>query len=625
MTFTSVLIANRGEIASRVIRACREAGLRSIAVYSDADAGAPFVRQADDAVHLGPAVAAESYLSTDRLILAARAKGAEAIHPGYGFLSENAAFARAVMDAGLVWIGPPPDVMDQMARKDHARAIAERAGVPVTARYEPDAVPADAYPVLVKAAAGGGGKGMHIVTEPADLADALARAKREAAAAFGDDTVLIEQYVPGGRHVEVQVFGDDFGNVVHLAERDCSAQRRHQKVLEEAPAPGLSEAVRRTLHESSVALCREVGYVNAGTVEFLVAGEQAFFLEMNTRLQVEHPVTEEITGVDLVRWQLDVAAGKRLPLAQDDISVSGHALEVRVYAEDPYAGFLPQAGQARRVQWPSNARVESALESHMAVSTFYDPMLAKIIVRADTREAAIAAMLDALDDTAIFGVTTNVGFLRRLVASAEFACGQIDTTWLDGPGAQSLLTAPEIPAKVLGAAADAWLGASSGSQADAGPFSARDGWRLAAEPAPVSQPFWVGGQEYCVGPEYCVEQAGPVADVICCVDSRGVDASWQGQSWRLDVPQFVQRRAASSAGDAHVCSPMPGALLALDVQVGQRVERDQRLGTVEAMKMELPLLAPHDGLVAEISASVGDQLALGDPIVTVEPDTEADQ
>jgi acetyl-CoA/propionyl-CoA carboxylase biotin carboxyl carrier protein len=360
-----VFVANRGEIAARVARGCADAGIAC--VVPDLP----------------------SYLDGAAIIAAALDAGADALHPGYGFLSENADFARAVVAAGLTWIGPSAEVIELMGRKDRAREVAARAGVPVVPRFDPDNVLGDAYPVLVKAASGGGGKGMHMVRDAADLSGALATAAREASKAFGDDTLLIERFVEGGRHIEVQVFGDGDGNVVHLFERDCSVQRRHQKILEEAPAPNLDPTVRQVVLDSAVALCREVGYVNAGTVEFLVRGTEVFFLEMNTRLQVEHPVTEEVTGIDLVRWQLAVAAGEALPLAQEQITCTGHAIEARIYAEDPYAGFLPQAGQIVAVQWPWQVRVETAVDGPTRVTTDFDPMLAKIIVAAESREAAI--------------------------------------------------------------------------------------------------------------------------------------------------------------------------------------------------------------------------------------------
>ena len=407
----TVLVANRGEIALRVIRACRETGRRSVAIYTDIDSEAPHVAAADDAVHV------RSYLDIGAVVAAARAVDADAVHPGYGFLSERAAFAEALEEAEIRLVGPTAAVMDQMGRKDAAREIAVRAGVPVVPTGE-DAP----FPVLVKAAAGGGGKGMRIVRRAEDFDEAVAAAKREALSAFGDDTMLVEKYVEHGRHIEVQVLADGYGNVVHLHERDCSTQRRHQKVLEEAPAPTISDAVRRLVTDSAVALAREVGYTNAGTVEFLLDTEtdEAYFLEMNTRLQVEHPVTEAITGIDLVQAQLDVAAGEPLPFRQDDITVTGHAIEARVYAEDSFGGFLPQAGTADLVRWPTGVRVDQALASGQVVSTSYDPMLGKVIAHGPDRETARRALIEALDATGILGLTTNTGFLRALVASEEF-------------------------------------------------------------------------------------------------------------------------------------------------------------------------------------------------------------
>ncbi len=616
MTFHSVLVANRGEIARRVILACRAAGLRSIAVYSDADADAPYVRLADDAVHLGPTPATESYLSIERLIAAAHESGAEAIHPGYGFLSERAEFARAVVDAGLVFIGPTADVMDAMGRKDRARAIAERAGVPVMPQHAADAVPADAYPVLVKAAAGGGGKGMRIVREASELAAAIDSARREAAAAFGDDTLLVEAYVEAGRHVEVQVFGDEQGNVVHLFERDCSAQRRHQKVVEEAPAYGLTDDLRRTLHESSVALCREVGYTGAGTVEFLVADGRAYFLEMNTRLQVEHPVTEEITGLDLVQWQLAVAAGEPLPLTQDQITATGHAMEVRVYAEDPYAGFLPQAGHVVDVAWPEGARIESDLQRDAEVSTAYDPMLGKIVVSGVDRDAARIAMVHALDDTGIFGITTNLGFVRRLVAGPAFADGHVHTAWLDSDAAADVLAPPTVPEEAAEAAARLWARYEVVGTDD--PFGAVDGWRSGADPAPVTIALtdetghqWAFG----FGPDDLAD-----AGALAIIDRDAVTIAWQGQTWTLEVPDPMRGGHRSGAAtDADLVSPMPGTVLSVDVAAGDAVVLGQQLGVVEAMKMELAMKAPYDGVVSFVGAAAGDQVPIKHLLFTVEP------
>lgn len=556
-----VYIANRGEIAARVARTCARLGVDT--VVADVD----------------------SYLDIDALITQATGWGADSVHPGYGFLSENADFARAVEAAGMVWIGPPPEAIEAMARKDRAREIAEEAGVPVAPRYEVDDVPADAYPVLVKAAAGGGGKGMHVVEAADDLAEAVATARREAMAAFGDDTLLLERYIRGGRHVEVQVFGDRDGNVVHLGTRDCSAQRRHQKVVEEAPAPNLSDGLRERLHAASVALARAVGYTNAGTVEFLVLDDEAFLLEMNTRLQVEHPVTEEVTGLDLVEWQVRIASGEPLPLRQDEVTFAGHAVEARVYAEDPYAGFLPQAGRAVHWDWPA-VRVETDFAGE--VSTAFDPMIAKIVVHGPDRAAAITALIGALDATVIAGLTTNVGFVRRLVASAEFAAVQVATDWLDSPAAAWLLERPAPPPAIRAA----------GAVATDDPFGRADGWRLGADPVPP----WPG---------HVVR------------DDERTWASLKGETWEITEPDPFDRDHRLGPATDDVVAPMPGTVLAIDVAEGDVVAVGQRLGTLEAMKMELALLAPHDGTVTHLGASAGDQVTLGHVVATVVPAPES--
>ncbi len=611
----TVLVANRGEIARRVVRACRDAGLRSVAVHTDLDARSLHVTEADDAVRIG------SYLDVDEVVAAAVSSGPDAVHPGYGFLSENAGFARAVAAAGLVFVGPTADVIELMGRKDRAREVAERAGVPVTPRYEVDDVPADAYPVLVKAAAGGGGKGMHVVRRPEDLADAVATAKREAASSFGDDTLLVEAYVEGGRHVEVQVFGDEHGNVVHLFERDCSAQRRHQKVVEEAPAPDLDPALRALLHESSVALCREVGYVGAGTVEFLVAtdadGSQVgYFLEMNTRLQVEHPVTEQVTGLDLVQWQLDVAAGLPLPLAQEQITCTGHAVEVRVYAEDPYTGFLPQAGHVLDARWGGDGRapeVHAAIEGEADVSSAYDPMLAKLVAHGSDRDAAIDALLEVVDGSAVEGIETNLGWVRRLLDSEPFRSGEVHTGWLDayeGP----LLERPDVAPEALRSAA-----LLLGEPKDDSPFGRGDGWRSAGPAAPlVVQVAEADGATHAVTVDAHADAEGR-GHADATARGRRVWATWQGRTAVLEQADAMRRAGAAAAGDADVVAPMPGAVVALEVAVGDVVTAGQRLGAVEAMKMELALVAPHDGTVTHVGAAVGDQVAMGHVVVHVAP------
>ncbi|MGN6574428.1 MAG: acetyl/propionyl/methylcrotonyl-CoA carboxylase subunit alpha [Nocardioides sp.] len=661
---STLLIANRGEIAMRVIRAAHELGLRTVAVYSDADREAPHVRAADTAVRIGPTPASESYLKIEAIIEAAKATGADAIHPGYGFLSERAAFARAVVEAGLTFVGPSGDVMDQMGRKDVAREVAVKAGVPVVPRFvwdpaeenTPKTADESVFPVMVKAAAGGGGKGMRIVREPAELEAAVAAAKREALSAFGDDTILLERYVEHGRHVEVQVLADHHGNVVHLFERDCSAQRRHQKVIEEAPAPMISADVRRVLHDSAVALSREVGYTNAGTVEFLVSGEEVFFLEMNTRLQVEHPVTESVVKVqdeplDLVQLQLRIAGGEPLPFTQDDVTCSGHAFEARVYAEDAFNGFLPQAGVAESVRWSPRARIDAALESGQEVSTSYDPMLGKVIVHGSTREAARRALVTALDDTAILGLTTTLGFLRGLAASDAFRDNEIDTAWLDRHP-DAIRPEGTQTAAVLGA----WALAHAQAQ-DGTPFGTADGWRLAGPAAATPVELVVDGETvlFEVGrevvsrrdsvtgaapssttggastTEWRVHPIASDADVLRLeIDDRVHEASVRIGPHRVDVahlghtfsfgrPDPFGPGAGIEGSDGTIAAPMPGTVLAVAVETGRSVEEGEVLGTMEAMKMELSLKAPLAGTVTLVGAAVGDQVALGATLFVVEP------
>ncbi|MPZ60713.1 MAG: ATP-grasp domain-containing protein [Propionibacteriales bacterium] len=639
MSFGTVLVANRGEIAIRVLRAAREAGLRTVAVYSDADREARHVCDADTAVRLGPAPAAESYLSIPAILDAAARTGAEAIHPGYGFLSERAEFARAVAEAGLTFVGPGPDVLEAMGRKDEARRIAVSADVPVVPTAEVDAATEIEFPVLVKAAAGGGGKGMRVVGRAEDLADAVASARREAGSAFGDDAVLIEKYVEHARHIEVQVLGDTHGNLVHLYERDCSTQRRHQKVLEEAPAPTIGSALREQLTEAAVRLARKVGYVNAGTVEFLVEAEGFYFLEMNTRLQVEHPVTEAVTGLDLVLLQFLVAQGEPLPVIQEQISVQGHAIEARVYAEDPYAGFLPQAGIASTVAWPENARVDAALESGQRVGTSYDPMLGKVIAHGTNREAARRSLLQALDDTAVLGLTTNVGFLRQLVASNAFRHCEIDTAWLDEHPDEFAL---DVPPEALPIAA--WSLADSTAAADPShPFGAGDGWRLAGAATPVrvelddvvatvdraAGTVWSEGRTWRVGPvlgpagALRLEIDGVVHEAYIEIDPHAVTVGYLGQPYVFTRPDAFGPTAQRLAADGSVAAPMPGTVLDLKAQVGTRVREGDTLGAMEAMKMELALKAPYDGTVTAVGAEVGQQVALGAVLFVVDPADDA--
>jgi acetyl-CoA/propionyl-CoA/long-chain acyl-CoA carboxylase, biotin carboxylase, biotin carboxyl carrier protein len=624
-----VLVANRGEIALRVFRTCGRLGLDTVAVFTDADRAAPHVRAADLAVPV------PSYLDVDAVVAAALESGARAIHPGYGFLSERAAFARAVRDAGLVLVGPSPEVMDAMGDKAAAREVAVAAGVPVVPSYAADAQMT--FPVLVKASAGGGGKGMRVVRSAEDLAEAMAAAGREARSAFGDDTLLVEKYVERGRHVEVQVLADSHGAVVHLFERDCSTQRRHQKVLEEAPGPTVTPDLRGRLTSAAVSLAREVGYTNAGTVEFLLdpvelggTGE-FYFLEMNTRLQVEHPVTELVAGgVDLVEEQLRIAAGAPLSFAQDDLELHGHAIEARVYAEDAYAGFLPQAGTATEVRWPSGprVRVDEALASGQVVSTAYDPMLGKVIAHGETREAARRELLRALDDTAVLGLATNVGFLRTLVASEEFRDATIDTAWLDRHPPEA--PGPEVPRLLA-----AWASAAAARLEGDGPFR-HDGWRLAGPPAPLlvdldetlavrpdsvaGHPVQVLDHRWWPGATFSARVAldGEQHRVVGIVGPHAVELVHRGQRWVFDRPDAFADHA-THAGDGSVMAPMPGTVLAVTVAEGDRVTEGDPLGMMEAMKMELTLRAPFAGTVARVGTAAGDQVALGATLFEVEP------
>ncbi|WP_345455591.1 acetyl/propionyl/methylcrotonyl-CoA carboxylase subunit alpha [Nocardioides marinquilinus] len=625
-TLHTVLVANRGEIALRVMRTARRLGLRTVAVFTDLDARAPHVRAADDAV-LVP-----SYLDVDAVVRAAVESGADVVHPGYGFLSERAPFAAALAEAGIALAGPSAEVMRLMGRKDAARDVAVQAGVPVV----PTGDDAD-YPVLVKAAAGGGGKGMRVVRSAAEMDDAVAAARREALAAFGDDTMLVEKYVESGRHVEVQVMADAHGTVLHLGERDCSAQRRHQKVLEESPAPTVDDATRVRLHEAAVALARQVGYTGAGTVEFLLdnATGEFYFLEMNTRLQVEHPVTEAVTGLDLVELQLVVADGRPLPLTQDDVRTDGHAIEARVYAEDAFGGFLPQAGATSIVRWPTDVRVDHALEPNQVVSTAYDPMLGKVVAHGPDREAARQALVRALDDVAILGLTTNAGFLRALVASEAFAENRIDTAWLDRVDLDAEVPRPddELPRRLC-----AWVSAML-TAADSGHPFASDGFRLGAPPAPtlveLDRDVVVDRGDDTTGtvdgvPFRQLSAADHVLEAV--VDGRRVravvnvqpdvvEAAWRGQRFTFTRPDRLAGAAAAS--DGSIAAPMPGTVLDVRVTAGDVVAEGDVLGVMEAMKMELSLTAPFAGTVTEVDAVAGRQVPLGAILFVVTQEDDA--
>jgi 3-methylcrotonyl-CoA carboxylase alpha subunit/acetyl-CoA/propionyl-CoA carboxylase biotin carboxyl carrier protein len=617
----TLLVANRGEIALRVFRSAADLGITTVAIHTDLDVDAPHVRAADRVARVG------SYLDIDAVVTAAKSVGADAIHPGYGFLSERAEFVRAVEAVGATFVGPPAEVMERMGRKDAAREIAVAAGVPVVPHGE-DA----GFPVLVKAAAGGGGKGMRIVRTADDYDEAVASAKREAASAFGDDTILVEKYVERGRHIEVQILGDTHGNVIHLGTRDCSAQRRHQKVIEEAPAPNLDAQLRHRIHQAAVDLAQQVGYVNAGTVEFLLDAEtgEFYFLEMNTRLQVEHPVTELVCGnIDLVKHQLWIADGGELGLEQGHVAPDGHAIEARIYAEDSFNGFLPQAGATSIVRWPSGpgVRVDHALEPNQVVNTAYDPMLGKVIVHAPDREAARRALVAALDDTAILGLTTNTGFVRALAASEEFRDAAVDTAWLDR---HSL----EAPDRDIARVFVAWIQAMLHSVQNAGhPFRA-DGWRSGADPAPIlvelDRTVVVDRARGRVD-EHQVRQLSAENHVaVLIIDGRReqavvnvqphiVEVVYRGQRFVFERPDVFGDHAVA-AGDGIVTAPMPGTVIDVRVDAGTTVEEGDVLGVLEAMKMELALKAPFAGTVTAVEGAKGSQVALGATLFVVEKD-----
>ena len=624
----SLLVANRGEIARRIFRTARRMGVSTIAIYSDADAQAPHVREADRAVRVGPAAAAESYLNMEAVLAAAREAGAEAIHPGYGFLSENAAFAEAVTAAGLVWVGPPPAAIRAMGLKDAAKALMAEAGVPVTPGYLGEdqsaaRLAAEAerigFPVLIKAVAGGGGKGMRKVDRAADFAEALGAAQREAKAAFGDDRVLLETYVTRPRHIEVQVFGDSHGQVVHLFERDCSLQRRHQKVIEEAPAPGMTEAVRQAVCAAAVRAAQAVDYVGAGTVEFIadasegLRADRIWFMEMNTRLQVEHPVTEAVTGQDLVEWQLRIAAGEALPLTQDEITLSGWAMEARLYAENPATGFLPSTGELEHFVLPGGVRIDSGVEAGGVVSPHYDPMIAKLIARGESREAAAAALAAACAEVEVWPVRTNAGFLARCLAEPDFLAGEVDTSFI-GERLEALATPPAPSQTALAAAALGRLAGEEPSPSDPNsPWRALTGFRLNAAPAQTVRLYRDG--EAVEAP---IPQDGLGADVLLAQDGRiVVFEAGEAYAFEAVAPQALGGEGAS--GDGAITSPMPGKVVAVSVEAGQSVSRGQTLVTLEAMKMEHALAAPFDGVVETLSVAAGDQVSEGLVMVRLAP------
>ena len=643
--FSSLLIANRGEIACRIIRTARRLGLRTIAVYSDADADALHVTMADEAHRIGPAPARQSYLRADIILDIARRSGAEAIHPGYGFLSENADFAEACQEAGVIFVGPPASAIRAMGGKSEAKALMQQAGVPLVPGYHGEAqdyptlsAAADGigYPVLIKASAGGGGKGMRVVTEPAALEAAIAGAKREAASSFGDDRVLIERYLTRPRHIEIQVFADTHGNTIHLFERDCSVQRRHQKVIEEAPAPGMTTEMRTAMGDAAIAAARAVGYVGAGTVEFIVADDRFAFMEMNTRLQVEHPVTEAITGLDLVEWQLRVAAGEPLPKTQGQLAITGHAFEARLYAEDPQRDFLPSIGRLAHLALPDDIRIDAGVREGDSIGPDYDPMIAKLIVHAPDRATALRRLAMALGRCAVVGVQTNLALLRGIATHADFAAGRFDTGFI----ARSPALLAPIPAPDDASIAAAILGAI-------GPRET---------PRETPRDPWAAGDSFRVNL--------PGTNRLSLHPTGEIQASPEGRDWRLAwgdrkvlarlepgrvvvdgishsltvIPQphaivvitggtnHVFTRIdplappeTTALGGGRILAPIPGRVAAILVTVGDTVTTGQTLVVMEAMKMEISLTAPAAGVIESLHATPGDMVPEGHELVKLVP------
>ncbi len=651
--FHTVLVANRGEIAVRVIRTLRAMGIRSVAVFSDADADARHVAEADVAVRIGPAPARQSYLNIDAVLSAALRTGAQAIHPGYGFLSENAEFAAALESAGIVFIGPPVKAIQTMGDKIAAKTMVSAFGVPVVPGIaRPGLTDADliaaadgvGYPVLVKPSAGGGGKGMRVVHEPSELQAALTSARREAGAAFGDDTLFLERFVLNPRHIEVQVLADGYGNVVHLGERECSLQRRHQKVIEEAPSPLLDKATRTRIGAAACDTARSVDYTGAGTVEFIVSADRPdefFFMEMNTRLQVEHPVTEMVTGIDLVELQVRIAAGEKLPIAQDDVTMTGHAIEARIYAEDPTRGFLPTGGEVLDLAEPRGpgVRVDSGLARGTVVGSDYDPMLSKVIAHADSRAAALRALDRALADTAVLGVTTNVEFLRFLLADPDVVAGRLDTGLLDRRTTDFAAAQPGED-ELIAAAAYKWL--RSWPVPAGNLWEVPSGWRI-GDRAPTILRLHSGERTDHVRLTGTPQAATAVVEdgeshtltaslagdrLAVTLDGLRTDylvAATDGQIWLAgggrtavvdEVREAPVRPDDEHSGDAELVSPMPGSVVAVGVEGGAHVDAGDVVVAVEAMKMEHALTAPVDGVV-ELLVAVGDQVKVGQPLARI--------
>ncbi len=664
--FAKILVANRGEIACRVIRTARRLGIATVAVYSEADRSALHVELADEAWPIGPPPARDSYLNIGAIVAAAQASGAQAVHPGYGFLSENADFAEACEKAGLIFIGPPVAAMRAMGSKASAKALMAQAGVPVVPGYhgdeqDPGHLAAEVrrigFPVLIKALAGGGGRGMRIVAGEDDFAPALEAAKREAAGAFGDDRVLIEKYLMQPRHIEVQIFADRQGNAIHIFDRDCSIQRRHQKVIEEAPAPGLDEKWRRAMGEAAVAAARAVGYVGAGTVEFIAEAGRFYFIEMNTRLQVEHTVSEAITGLDLVEWQLRVAAGEPLPRRQQELAVSGHAIEVRLYAEDPEHHFLPQTGilHGLRLPSPEIARVDTGIRQGDSVTPYYDPMIAKIIAWGEDRATAIARLRRALAETAVLGLRTNLGFLARLAAEPDFAAGAVDTGFIERHRAGLLPPRQPAPDAALAAATLSRLAARETAARCAAlrsddphsPWAHGDGWRLgrAAEQDLVFRDeaeertvkasargpdrlLRLGGRELCAygsqqpDGSFMVAIDGVRRRVIVLDHGPATAVFIDGESWQLVETDPLAARQDEDPAGGRLTAPMPGRVTRLMVEDGETVRRGQPLMVIEAMKMEHTIVAPADGMVERLRFNVGDMVEEGVELITLAAGSE---
>ncbi|WCE41088.1 acetyl/propionyl/methylcrotonyl-CoA carboxylase subunit alpha [Brevibacterium sp. BDJS002] len=661
--FNTVLIANRGEIALRVIRTCRRLGIRTVAVYSDADAQAAHVKAADTAVHLGPAQASESYLRIDKVIAAAKTTGAEAIHPGYGFLSENADFSDACEEAGIVFLGPGAEAIRTMGDKITAKNAVSQRGVPLVPGTKDAAMSNESlvtaaddigFPVLIKPSAGGGGKGMHAVFEPSELATALDTARREAASSFGDDTLFLERLVATPRHIEVQVMADAHGNVIHLGERECSLQRRHQKVIEEAPSALLDEATRARIGQAACETAKSVGYRGAGTVEFIVGADRPdefFFMEMNTRLQVEHPVTEEVTGIDLVELQLRVGAGEELPLSQDDITMTGHSIEARIYAEDPSRGFLPTGGRALDVVFPEGEgiRIDAGLEAGQTIASDYDPMIAKLIVHAPDRAAAIARLDAALAASAVPGIVTNIDFLRTLMGLDEVVSGNLDTSLIDRLGEDQLAHAPGDLDRQLAATAVLVTGGRAGTEltgaltaahlpqnsATASAWGRPSAWRTSRPDFRPSVALTSGGENVDVEAQVddvtidddglwhlTIDGVQTTARVFSDARDRSIWVSSDQGVYTFTRPQADTSLTPGLDG-AEVLAPMPGSVVAVRVESGDHVDQGDPIVVVEAMKMEHVLTAPAAGIVT-VTAVQGAQVGLDEVLATVVDEAAAE-